>query len=293
VQHDGWQVAIEKFPHLAWEHINLITSQNWIEYYMDCQHAVHTSINACNNLDTVFADVILGCSDLNIVKNAGQTFQLFENNRWTLDAKPRDLKAYVKRELVRIFGWIENGVAKAGPPLRKDSFITTIANCMIDYLPSADLHPMDECSRNLLLDPTGQVVDFDRDIVRKACAADRLYRCTKRPFSFLKDSELVAGIYKFGQKLKEYHLAGGKTLEPPDEDDVEALLSEPQHLVEMRRDLAALFCRLRDHAESHMLRGLRNIFEDLDDEIFVLKIDSRVLSGIQAFAEFYSFTGIP
>ena len=48
---------------------------------------------------------------------------------------------------------------------------------------------------------------------------------------------------------------------------------------------------LLQHCRMH--KGLRNLFEDIDDVLYALRIDARCLSGKTGFAEAYGFTGPP
>ena len=50
---------------------------------------------------------------------------------------------------------------------------------------------------------------------------------------------------------------------------------------------------LRDSGHCRQLKGLWNLFEDWDCVVYTLRVDCRVLCGMNCFAQAYAFTGPP
>ena len=289
------QAAARKYPKENWTVQCQLGPEPFTRKCFECMDYLKKGPIACTDHDTVFGDVVRGCSDSSIVKTGDDKFEMFRNDIWVLDVTHKYLKDFVRNELARIFA---PGGGRAPPvPLERDSFITKVCSCVVSYMAETDEAPLDHASHYKLLDKSGKVYDFRSDTFRRAIADDRLYRHLPNEFQYVP-MDKYNNIVRFCNMLYEYYLSGGNSLK---EDEAENDTQEAMERADLRQrirneyeKMCGIFVGPRPHGSQPpdtMLRGIHNLFEDIDLVVFQMRIFSRVISGTKAFAEFYAYTG--
>jgi hypothetical protein len=257
------ELAKSKKPGFDWDAAcSELDGPSWYRKWRQCMAALRKGPARCHAINTVFGQVIRCSSALNICKNGGGRFELFQNGFWKRNCEYKDLKEFVKQELLEIFH--NNPELNPREPLETDGFISAVVTCVVDYMPQvAENHSdaLDNRSHLKLLDAEGTVYNWETDTFRKQRAEDRLYRKMPKAFVLLPDDEQQK-INRFCKALKDYYKLGGKTLQPFDEEDTEGKLQEEPELRDARLALANSFDTLRTLKNHELLQGLWNIYED-------------------------------
>jgi hypothetical protein len=247
-------------------------------------------------IDTVFGDVLRGCLAYDVVRE-GDLYQIWDGTTWMLGCKAKHFSDRVRTLLGLIFGRFGTDVfgrdviTAPPPPLRQDDFIEKTAGTMVKYLPSSDHAPIDSACAYKLLGSDGSLYDWSTGTMGRASANDRLWRCTEKPLrEYETDAVQLDRIDTFTKQLAAFFRSGGVDLSMPTDGDERLLLEQPA-LKELRTHLNIGMADIIAHDPESMVAGLWNVFEDLNMVVYILRWDSRILSGNPRFAEMANFIG--
>jgi hypothetical protein len=249
--------------------------------------------------DALFASVLRGRLG-NIHRVGLDEFEIYdrETRMWLVNQKSASLCDWTKHEMAEIFGTACYGsinsespvpqvLEKVPPsPLEKDEFISKLSQCVIKYMPIGGMRPLDENPADLLLSSDSKVLDFAQNVIRPACAEDRLFLHMPHPMPIWTAGEdlqeLVKGCCK---SLYEYFEAGGNSL----------LEAADNPLLEMKRIAAkASVQSVLDEPGLQVLRTFyETLGENMDMAVFFAVLNASLVSGHHGFVEFPILTGPP
>jgi hypothetical protein len=183
------QLAKEKFPSLDWEVHSQMPTKVYMAKLTEVLAAMASSPARVRAIDTVVGDVLQGRQDMSACRGEGGIgYEVFMEGRWSTALDTSGLALYTRGELASLFGtyYVDNNgneiIKPPGEPMQTDQYISKVCDCMIRYLPAADMRPLDYDMWNKLLFKNRLVFDFLTDEFRAARPEDRLLRTTNHDY---------------------------------------------------------------------------------------------------------------
>ena len=144
------QLAKEKFPSLDWETQSQMPTRIYLAKLVEVIDALASSPARVRAIDTVVGDVLQERQDLSACQGEmGKGYEVFMDGHWSTALDCSGLVRYTRGELASLFGTYHidgkgNEIIKPpGEPLQTDQYISKVCECMIRYLPKAEMSPLD------------------------------------------------------------------------------------------------------------------------------------------------------
>jgi len=299
------ELAKQKYTDLDWRHVNPMPFGEFLLAYTQCRKALARP-SAAREIDSVFSDVVRGRQHW-VVTQGVSGYDVWDASRhlWLANACGKDLADQVRNELRETFGHrttdVEGNVVWVEPaaPCESDAFCTKVAECLPRYMPKMEYVPLDHHTNTegRLLFADGKLFDYNAMTCRFSEPEDRLSRRCAVPLpSWTPSAAVLADAEKLAAALVSFYELGGKSIEYVRHEGTLAEAVDGQDAPELRalRDtVKSAMQLLTSSGECPWLKGVYNAFEDYDEAFYVVRICTRVLSGISGFAEAYALTGPP
>lgn len=183
-------------------------------------------------------------------------------------------------------------------PLGQDEFLRKTAAISARYAPKTKLDSLDsyEGLADKMLFKDGQLYNFSTGELRPVKPEDRLCRKCQIPFPVWQGSLAVKEhIMYLGQLIVGFYMAGGKSLHRPPHGNVAEALAEPltPEQEKYHKEIQRVFALLIKEDDAPWTKAVHNMWANLDEMIYTLRVVARVFSGKRGFAQAYAFTGPP